>query len=85
MNRKLIAIPSGYEYREYKNWRGIPKPRRAHFARVLRARHERAMEAFKSEVAAGGYIGGKLRLLVLHDFTVLESEHQRVVKPLRGS
>jgi hypothetical protein len=41
-----------------------------------------------SEVAAGasvGSIGGKLRLLVLHDFTVLESEHQRVVKPLRGS
>ena len=35
--------------------------------------------------ASVGSIGGKLRLLVLHDFTVLESEHQRVVKPLRGS
>lgn len=23
--------PSGYEYREYKNWRGIPKPRRCPF------------------------------------------------------
>jgi hypothetical protein len=20
-------LPNGYEYREYKNWRGIPKPR----------------------------------------------------------
>jgi hypothetical protein len=25
VNRKLIATPTGYEYREYKNWRGIPK------------------------------------------------------------
>ena len=23
--------PTGYEYREYKNWRGIPKPRRCPF------------------------------------------------------
>ena len=25
--------PSGYEYREYKNWRGIPKPRRCSFCK----------------------------------------------------
>src|SRR5258708_20606744 len=25
--------PSGYEYREYKNWRGIPKPRRCPFCK----------------------------------------------------
>ena len=24
-------MPAGYEYREYKNWRGIPKPRRRPF------------------------------------------------------
>ena len=24
-------MPAGYEYREYKNWRGIPKPRRCPF------------------------------------------------------
>jgi hypothetical protein len=24
-------VPIGYEYREYKNWRGIPKPRRCPF------------------------------------------------------
>jgi hypothetical protein len=25
--------PRGYEYREYKNWRGIPKPRRCPFCK----------------------------------------------------
>src|SRR5260370_12287409 len=25
--------PNGYEYREYKNWRGIPKPRRCTFCK----------------------------------------------------
>jgi hypothetical protein len=27
------VAPTGYEYREYKNWRGIPKPRRCPFCR----------------------------------------------------
>jgi hypothetical protein len=26
-------MPPGYEYREYKNWRGIPKPRRCPFCK----------------------------------------------------
>ena len=26
-------MPAGYEYREYKNWRGIPKPRRCPFCK----------------------------------------------------
>jgi transcriptional regulator with XRE-family HTH domain len=26
-------MPAGYEYREYKNWRGIPKPRRRPFCK----------------------------------------------------
>jgi len=26
-------VPTGYEYREYKNWRGIPKPRRWPFCK----------------------------------------------------
>jgi transcriptional regulator with XRE-family HTH domain len=25
--------PTGYEYREYKNWRGVPKPRRCPFCK----------------------------------------------------
>jgi hypothetical protein len=28
-------IPTGYEYREYKNWRGIPKPKRDSCDRAL--------------------------------------------------
>jgi hypothetical protein len=27
------VAPTGYEYREYKNWRGIPKPRRCPFCK----------------------------------------------------
>jgi len=33
--------PVGYQYREYKNWRGIPKPRRCHFVSKQRARFAR--------------------------------------------
>jgi hypothetical protein len=28
--------PSGYHYREYKNWRGIPKPRRCPFCKQVK-------------------------------------------------
>jgi hypothetical protein len=28
--------PTGYEYREYKNWRGIPKPRRCPFCKTAK-------------------------------------------------
>jgi hypothetical protein len=28
--------PTGYEYREYKNWRGIPKPRRCPFCKNVK-------------------------------------------------
>jgi rubredoxin len=27
------VAPNGYQYREYKNWRGIPKPRRCPFCK----------------------------------------------------
>ena len=27
------TMPTGYEYREYKNWRGISKPRRCPFCK----------------------------------------------------
>jgi hypothetical protein len=26
-------MPTGYEYQEYKNWRGVPKPRRCPFCK----------------------------------------------------
>jgi hypothetical protein len=28
-----VISPTGYQYREYKNWRGIPKPRRCPFCK----------------------------------------------------
>jgi hypothetical protein len=29
--------PTGYQYREYKNWRGIPKPRRCAFCKQAKS------------------------------------------------
>ena len=29
------VAPNGYQYREYKNWRGIPKPRRCPFCKSV--------------------------------------------------
>ena len=40
--------PTGYEYREYKNWRGIPKPRRCPFCKQAKG------EIRKSR---GGFLG----------------------------
>jgi hypothetical protein len=34
--------PTGYEYREYKNWRGIPKPRRCPFCKQAKGVTRRA-------------------------------------------
>jgi len=31
------VAPNGYQYREYKNWRGIPKPRRCPFCKRAKA------------------------------------------------
>jgi hypothetical protein len=33
--------PTGYEYREYKNWRGIPRPRCCPFCEQVKAKFER--------------------------------------------
>jgi hypothetical protein len=41
-------IPIGYEYREYKNWRGIPKPRPCPFCKQAKG------EILK---ARGGFLG----------------------------
>jgi hypothetical protein len=38
--------PTGYEYREYKNWRGIPKTRRCPFCKQAKERFEGAMAGF---------------------------------------
>jgi hypothetical protein len=38
--------PTGYEYREYKNWRGIPKPRRCPFCKQAKSEIRRKSGAF---------------------------------------
>jgi len=39
-------VPIGYEYREYKNWRGIPKPRRCAFCKETKGEIRRSRGAF---------------------------------------
>jgi hypothetical protein len=38
--------PTGYEYREYKNWRGIPKPRRCPFCKQAKGDIRRSRGGF---------------------------------------
>ena len=38
--------PVGYEYREYKNWRGIPKPRRCPFCKQAKVEIRRSRGGF---------------------------------------
>ena len=40
--------PNGYQYREYKNWRGIPKPRRCPFCKQAKGKIRRLAAAFKA-------------------------------------
>jgi hypothetical protein len=38
--------PTGYQYREYKNWRGIPKPRRCPFCKQAKGEIRKARGGF---------------------------------------
>jgi hypothetical protein len=38
--------PTGYQYREYKNWRGIPKPRRCPFCKQAKGEIRRRRGGF---------------------------------------
>jgi hypothetical protein len=38
--------PTGYQYREYKNWRGIPKPRRCPFCKQAKGKIRRRRGGF---------------------------------------
>jgi hypothetical protein len=40
------VAPNGYEYREYKNWRGIPKPRRCPFCKETKGDIRRSRGGF---------------------------------------
>jgi hypothetical protein len=54
--------PTGYEYREYKNWRGIPKPRRCPFCKQAKGETKKERRVFRglSELRGEGTEAGKL-------------------------
>lgn len=41
------VAPNGYEYREYKNWRGIPKPRRCPFCKQAKGEIRKVRGGFQ--------------------------------------
>jgi transcriptional regulator with XRE-family HTH domain len=45
--------PTGYEYREYKNWRGIPNPRRCPFCKQAKGEIRRSRGGFFGVSAYG--------------------------------
>ena len=49
--------PTGYEYREYKNWRGIPKPRRCPFCKQAKGVIRRARVRFQVSVQIAMPVG----------------------------
>ena len=40
-------MPTGYAYREYKNWRGIPKPRRCPFCKQVKGEIRKAARMYR--------------------------------------
>ena len=51
--------PVGYEYREYKNWRGIPKPRRCPFCKKAKGEIRRKSSGFSGVCPNCGATGPK--------------------------
>jgi hypothetical protein len=52
-------MPIGYEYREYKNWRGIPKPRRCPFCKQAKGEIRKVRGAFQGVRPSCGATGPK--------------------------
>jgi hypothetical protein len=51
--------PTGYEYREYKNWRGIPKPRRCAFCKQAKGEIRKVRGGFQGVCPNCGATGPK--------------------------
>jgi hypothetical protein len=51
--------PNGYQYREYKNWRGIPKPRRCPFCKGAKGEVRKARGGYKGVCPNCGATGPK--------------------------
>ena len=52
-------MPIGYEYREYKNWRGIPKPRRCPFCKRAKREVRKVRGGFQGVCPNYGATGPK--------------------------
>ena len=50
-------LPTGYEYREYKNWRGIPRPRRCPFCKKTKGEIRKVRGAFQGSCPTCGATG----------------------------
>src|ERR1700751_829303 len=53
--------PTGYEYREYKNWRGIPKPRRCPFCKSAKGEVRKVRGGYQGVCPNCGAMGPKRR------------------------
>ena len=51
--------PTGHEYREYKNWRGIPKPRRCPFCKQAEGEIRKVKGTFQGVCPNCGATGPK--------------------------
>src|ERR1700747_2673492 len=51
------TAPIGYQYREYKNWRGIPEPRRCPFCKQVRGEIRKTRGGFQGVCPNGGASG----------------------------
>jgi hypothetical protein len=51
--------PTGYEYREYKNWRGIFKPRRCPFCKQTKGEIRKVRRGFQGVCPSCGAMGPK--------------------------
>jgi rubredoxin len=49
--------PTGYQYREYKNWRGIPKPRRCPFCKQAKGEIRKVRGGFQGVCPGCGATG----------------------------
>jgi hypothetical protein len=56
---KSGIAPTGYEYREYKNWRGIPKPRRCPFCKDAKGEIRKVRGGFQGVCPNCGASGPK--------------------------
>jgi rubredoxin len=59
---RLGIMPTGYEYQEYKNWRGIPKARRCPFCKQAKGEIRKLKGGFQGVCPNCGASGPKREL-----------------------